>query len=170
MTLFEKKLENLEGLYLEQMKDLYDAEQQILEALPEVEEKVANQTLKKAVSDYQMQVKGQIARLEQSFKELGIKPETTKCKAMQGLVEEEKQSASRDAVPHVRDAGIIASTQRVQHYKIAGYGSVAAFAHHLKNRETEKLHSQSLKEEKNSDKLFSEIALDNANQAEAALA
>ena len=162
------KLETLKDLYIEQLRDLYSAENQILKALPKMEKAAHAKELKAAFKAHLKQTEGQVARLEQIFEALGEKPTGHKCKAMEGLVEEGSETIHEDAVPEVKDAGLIAAAQRVEHYEMAGYGTARTFAQHLKETAAAKLLAATLKEEEETDAKLSELAETNINLQAAA--
>src|SRR4029079_14922632 len=122
------KLKTLHDLYVDELKDLYSAEHQLLKALPKMAKAASAPKLSKAFSDHLMETKEQVDRLETIFKELDASPKGKTCKAMEGLLEEGKDVMSEDADPTVRDAALIAAAQRVEHYEMAGYGCVRTFA------------------------------------------
>jgi ferritin-like metal-binding protein YciE len=152
------KLETLEELLIEQLKDIYDAENQIIKALPKMS-KAANATdLKRAFDEHLHQTQGQIRRLEQVFQGLGESAKGNKCEGMRGIIEEAEELMDQDASPAVRDAGLIASAQRVEHYEIACYGTVRSFARTLGHEEAAQLLQQTLNEEVAADKKLTELA------------
>lgn len=122
------KLKDLQDLYIEQLRDLYSAETQLLEALPKMAEAASAPELRQGFTDHLQETQGHVQRLETIFESLGEKPGGHTCKAMQGLVAEGSDMIKEKANPPVRDAGLIASAQRVEHYEIAGYGTVATYA------------------------------------------
>ncbi len=123
------KLNSLHALFVNELRDLYSAENQLLKALPRMAKAAKSPDLKKAFTDHLEETKGQVKRLEQIFETLEMNPKGKKCKAMEGLVEEGKElMEEEDASPDVLDAGLIAAAQRVEHYEIAGYGTVRTFA------------------------------------------
>ena len=117
------KMQNLQDLLLDQVRDLYDAEKQLVKALPKMAEAASSPQLKRAFEDHWQQTKGHVTRLEEVFKHLSHSPKAKSCKAMEGLVEEGAELIDAKAEPEVRDAGLIAAAQKVEHYEIAGYGS-----------------------------------------------
>ncbi|WP_295821106.1 ferritin-like domain-containing protein [uncultured Deinococcus sp.] len=121
-------LTSLKDLYIEQLKDLYSAETQLVAALPKMAAAATDPQLKQGFERHLDQTKVQAQRLETLFKDLGEEPGGHTCKAMQGLVAEGDEMIKEDAVPAVKDAGLIAAAQRVEHYEIAGYGTVVRYA------------------------------------------
>ena len=162
------KLETLKDLYVEQLRDLYSAENQILQALPKMEKAATAPELKAAFKLHLKQTEGQVKRLDQIFEALGEKPTGHKCKAMEGLVAEGAETIHEKAVPEVKDAALIAAAQRVEHYEMAGYGTARTFAQHLKETAAAKLLAATLKEEEETDKTLTELAETNINEPAAA--
>lgn len=152
------KLSTLQDLFLEELKDIYDAEQQIVKALPQMAKAAQSDELRNAFEDHLEQTKEQVSRLEQIFENLGEQPKGKKCKGMAGLIEEAKELMKEDIEPDVLDAGLIAAAQRVEHYEIAVYGCLATYANLMGNEEDAELLQQTLDEEKESDELLTEIA------------
>ena len=122
------KLSSLHELYVDELKDLYSAENQLVKALPKMAKAASSPGLAKAFTSHLKETEGHVARLEEIFAGLGISPKGKKCKAMEGLIEEGKELLSEDAEPEVMDAGLIAAAQRVEHYEMAGYGCVRTYA------------------------------------------
>jgi ferritin-like metal-binding protein YciE len=152
------ELDTLKALFVEQLQDLHSAEAQIIEALPKLAEAADDSKLKKALNDHLEQTKEQKARLERIAESLGVKAAGKKCKGAQGLLKEGEELLEEKADPAVRDAGIIAAAQRVEHYEIAGYGCARTYARLLKEKDAAKLLQTTLDEEGDADKLLTEIA------------
>lgn len=152
------KLESLNDLFIHQIKDLYNAEQQLTKALPKMAEKATNSKLKTAFTDHLKETEVQIQRLEQVFEALGEKVKGEKCKAMEGLLKEGEDFMSQDASNEVMDAGLIASAQRVEHYEIAGYGTACTYAKSLGHNEALNLLQENLSEEKKTDEKLTFLA------------
>jgi ferritin-like metal-binding protein YciE len=152
------ELENLQDLYVEQLRDLYNAENQLVKALPKMAKAASDDQLKSAFEDHLEQTRTHVDRLEQIFDKLGAKATGKKCKAMEGLIAEGKEAMDEDAEPEVMDASLIAAAQRVEHYEIAGYGTVRAYAELLGDKQGAKLLQQTLDEEGQTDKLLTQIA------------
>ncbi len=163
MGLFSESLNSFDALYLQQLKDLYSAESQLIEALPMMADAASHPELKRAFQDHLQQTKGQQQRLEQIFRGLGEDPGGHTCAAMKGLVKEGNEIISADADPSVRDAGLIAAAQRVEHYEIAGYGTVRTFAEKLGRKDDARLLEETLGEEKDADDLLNRIAKEVVN-------
>ena len=157
------QMEHLQDLFVENLRDLYSAEKQLLRALPKMAKAAENEELRTAFENHQQETEGQIERLEQIFQRLGKKPGGHKCKAMEGLIEENKELLEEDAEPEVLDAGMIVGAQKVEHYEIAGYGSVVEFAKLLGDKESAKLLAATLQEEEKTDKLLTQIARKSIN-------
>ncbi len=151
-------LENLKDLYVEQLRDLHSAEVQLINALPKMAEQATHGELKNAFNEHLEQTRTHRERLEQAFKGLGEKPGGEKCKAMEGLIKEAKEIMKKDAEPAVKDAALIASAQRVEHYEIAGYGTVATYAERLGRTDQKDLLGQTLSEEEATDEKHTQIA------------
>lgn len=157
-------LNDLNDLLVDQLKDLYNAEGQLTKALPKMAKKATNPELKKAFETHLAETQQQISRLEQVFEALGEKPKGKTCHAMKGLIEEAQEVLSEDAEDAVRDAALIAAAQRVEHYEIAGYGTVRTYAESLGHKEAARLLQQTLDEEGKTDKLLTQIAETCVNQ------
>lgn len=151
-------LENLMDLYIDQLKDLYNAEHQLTTALPKMSKAASSPQLKKAFDEHLEETKVHVERLEQVFEKLGRGPKGKTCKAMKGLIEEGGEMIKEDAEPSVKDAGLIAAAQRVEHYEIAGYGCVCTWAKMLGQDEAAKLLQKTLDEEGKADKKLTELA------------
>ncbi len=157
------KLENLQDLYVEQLKDLYSAEKQLIQALPKMAKAATSPELQKSFTMHLEQTKGHVDRLEQIFKALDKTPGGKKCKAMEGLVEEGQEMMQEDAEPEVMDAGLIAAAQRVEHYEMAGYGTVRTYAQTLGHQDAARLLEQTLEEEKQTDQKLTKLAESSIN-------
>ena len=145
------KMEDLKDLFIDELKDLYSAENQITKALPKMAKAATSPDLRKGFELHLEQTHGQIARLERIFEELGESPKGKKCHGMEGLLEEGKELMGEDAEPEVMDAGLISAAQRVEHYEIAGYGTVKTYAKLLGMSKAADLLEQTLNEEKETD-------------------
>lgn len=160
-------LDSLEKLFLEELKDVYNAEKQILRALPRMAKAAESPQLAQAFTQHLGETKGQVQRLERIFKELGQTARGKKCKGMEGLLEEGKEVLEEEGEPAVIDAALIASAQRVEHYEIAAYGCLRAYASLLGYSEAERLLQQTLKEEEAADQKLSRLSESGINQAAA---
>jgi ferritin-like metal-binding protein YciE len=152
------KLDSLRTLWIEEMKDLYNAENQLLKALPKLAKRATTPELKKAFESHLEETQTHVERLDEIFVKLGKKPNGKTCKAMKGLIEEGSEMMKEDGLDSVIDAGIIAAAQRVEHYEIAGYGVARTFAAILGEDEAEDLLQETLDEEGAADEKLTEIA------------
>lgn len=152
------EIDSLRKLYIEELKDLYSAEKQILQALPRMAKKASNPQLKAGFEEHLRQTEQQVQRLEQIFETLGKSPRGKKCKGMEGLLEEGKEVMQEDMDEETRDAALIAAAQRVEHYEIAGYGTVRTYAQLLGERDAVKLLQTTLDEEGQTDKKLTQLA------------
>lgn len=157
------KMESLKDLYLEQLRDLYDAEHQLVEALPKMAEAATSQDLKRAFNEHLRQTREHVTRLERVFSGLGEKAKGQTCQAMKGLVKESEEMTKAKGEPEVIDAGLIASAQRVEHYEIAAYGTVRTYAEHLGGEEAVRLLDTTLREEKETDQKLTQLAKSHVN-------
>jgi len=149
---------NLRELYISELQDLYDAENQLIEALPKMAEASTSPDLRKGFEAHLTQTRGHAERLESIFAGLGEEPKRKKCKAMKGLVAEGGEMIDEDFEGPVKDAGLIGAAQRVEHYEIAAYGTVRTFAQILGDQQGVKLLSQTLEEEKETDEKLNQLA------------
>ncbi len=152
------EMQDLRDLFIEQLKDLYSAENQILKALPKMIKTASSEELKAGFEEHLEQTKGQVQRLEQIFKNLDESPKGKKCKGMEGLLAEGKELMEEDAEPDVMDAGLICAAQHVEHYEIAGYGCVRTYAELLGDKKAAQLLQATLDEEKQTDQKLSQLA------------
>jgi ferritin-like metal-binding protein YciE len=157
------KLENLEKLYVHQLKDLYSAETQVLKALPRIAEAANDDELADAFREHEKQTRTHISRLEKIFQALDFEPGGHHCKGAEGLIAESSDMIGEEADPHVRDAGLIASAQRFEHYEMAGYGCARAYAQKLGETAAAELLTQTLEEEGETDRRLSRMAERNLN-------
>lgn len=153
-----KKLASLEDAFMTELRDMYNAENQLVKALPRMAKAASAPELQSALTDHLEQTRGQIERLEQVFEVMGAKARGKKCLAMEGLVEEGKELLSEEAEPPVMDASIIAAAQKVEHYEIASYGTLCTWAKQLGLEDAAQLLAQNLEEEKMADQLLSKLA------------
>jgi len=157
------KLDSLETLYVEELRDLYNAEQQILKALPKMAKAASSSNLQKGFQEHLQQTKEQVNSLDQIFADLGKSPKGKKCEAMEGLLKEGAELLDAQAEPSVLDAALIAAAQRVEHYEIAGYGCVRTYAKLLGHGEATTLLQQTLDEEKSTDEKLTKLAVGSIN-------
>lgn len=152
------KLKTLEDLFYHELRDLYSAESQLIDALPKMVKEVSNSDLRNALENHLEETKQHKQRLEEISKQLDIKIEGETCHAMKGLIREAKSFISEDADPEVMDAGIIADAQRVEHYEIAAYGTAIEFAKQIgKNDIADKLY-KTLEDERSADTKLTALA------------
>ena len=161
------ELETLRALYVDELKDLYSAEGQILKALPRMIKAASSRPLRDALTEHERVTRKQVQRLERIFKDLDESPRGKKCHGMEGLLEEGKELISERPDPDVLDAGLISKAQHVEHYEIAGYGTVRAWARQLGYDQHVELLQQTLDEEKAADKKLSGLAEGGINQSAA---
>jgi ferritin-like metal-binding protein YciE len=164
-------MNRLKHLYVEELKDIYSAENQMVKALPKMAKAATSEDLRAGFEEHLEQTKEHVARLEQIFKALGESPKGKKCKGMEGLVAEGAEMIEEDPAPEELDAGLISAAQRVEHYEIAAYGCVSAYAKLLGEDEAVPLLRQTLEEEKKTDakltQLSSAINVEAADSSEA---
>lgn len=152
------ELETLKDLYVHELKDLYSAENQLIKALPKMAKAATNRQLSAAFNQHLEQTKRHAKRLEQILKSHGESTRAPKCEGMEGLIAEGDKMAKEDAEDEVRDAGLIAAAQRVEHYEIAGYGCARTYAQLLGDKSGGRLLDTSLQEEGNTDKKLTTLA------------
>jgi ferritin-like metal-binding protein YciE len=157
------KVNSLQELFVEELKDVYDAENQIIKALPKLIKATSSPKLREGLEEHLEQTKGQVERLEQIFDGLGEAAKAKKCDGIRGILEEGEKSISDGEKGAVLDAGIIAGAQRVEHYEMAAYGSLKTWAAQLGNKDARQLLEETLNEEKAADKKLSEIAESSVN-------
>jgi ferritin-like metal-binding protein YciE len=152
------KLDSLQKLFVEELRDLYHAENQITKALPKMVKAATDPALKAGFQTHLKETEGHVRRLEQIFERLGESPKGKTCKAMEGILEEGEEMVKQKAEPAVHDAGLIAAAQRVEHYEIAGYGTVRTYARLLGDHESARLLQETLDEEGATDKKLTQLA------------
>jgi ferritin-like metal-binding protein YciE len=152
------KITTTTELLVEELKDLYSAESQLLKALPKMAKAAESEELQEAFTNHLKQTEGQVKRLEKVMKKLGESPKGKKCKAMEGLVAEAKEVLEEDAEPVLRDLALIVAAQKVEHYEIAGYGSARTLAEISGESEIAEILQETLDEEGETDKLLTKIA------------
>jgi ferritin-like metal-binding protein YciE len=157
------KLNTLKQLYIEELRDLHSAENQLLKALPKMAKGASSEELKLAFENHLDQTKVHVERLEEIFERLDETPKGKTCQAMKGLVEEGSEILEENGEESVLDAGIIAAAQKVEHYEIASYGTVRTFAQLLGEDEAAELLQETLDEEGEADKLLTQLAQDMVN-------
>lgn len=157
-------MESLQDLFVDQLKDLYNAEHQLIKALPRMAKAATDEKLKSAFEDHLEETRGHVERLEQIFEKMDESPKGKSCKAMKGLIEEGKEMMEEDAEPPVMDAGLIAAAQRVEHYEMAGYGCVRNYAKLLGDKEAARLLQETLDEEAAADEKLTSLADNGINR------
>jgi len=151
-------MENLKELLLEELKDIYSAEKQIVQALPKVVKGAAFADLKAAIQEHLEVTKGQVTRLEEVFSHLEQKPKAKHCKGMEGLLAEGGECLEEEKAGQLRDLQLIGAAQRVEHYEVAAYGTAKAIADKLGLSEAAELLNETLVEEEEADKKLTEVA------------
>ena len=159
------ELDTLKALYIEGLRDLYSAENQLIKALPKMAKAASSPEVQEAFETHLAQTEQQVQRLEKIFADLGEKPTGKHCKGMEGLIAEGNDLMKEDADADVLDAGLIASAQHVEHYEIAGYGTCRTYAELLGLDDHMELLQQTLNEEEETDQILTEIALTSVNLA-----
>jgi len=156
-------LNTLDDLFAVQIEDLYDAEQRLTKALPKMAEAATNARLKSAFQEHLRETEQHVTRLEKVFKILGITAQRETCEAMKGLIAEGEEVINADGNPDVKDAALIAAAQRVEHYEIAGYGTVRTYAKQLGQEEIARILQQTLDEESARNEKLTKIAESSVN-------
>ena len=154
----------MQDLLVTELRDIYHAEKQILKALPKLAKKVQSEALRAAFLEHAEQTQGQIERLEQCFEELDVATRGKPCEAMKGLIEEAQEILEMGMAPEVTDAALIAAAQKVEHYEIASYGTLHAYAQGCGLAKVADLLEQTLNEEKDTDKRLNALAIDDVNK------
>ena len=152
-------VKSMHDLFVEELRDIYHAEKQITRALPKMAKAATTPELKQAFELHLEQTRGQIERLDQVFEQLDLPKRAKKCEAMEGLLEEARTTMEEIEDPTVLDVGMIINAQKVEHYEIAGYGSLVALAKQLGHDEVAQLLDETLAEEKETDRKLNEVAL-----------
>jgi ferritin-like metal-binding protein YciE len=158
-------VKSVQDLLLNELRDIYDAEKQLVRALPKMAKASSSEQLRQAFEEHLEQTKHQVERLEQAFARLDMAARGKRCAAMRGLVEEANDTMEEIKTPEVLDAALIAGAQKVEHYEIAAYGSVRALAEACGHREVAQLMDETLEEEKEADQKLNQIALSEVNRA-----
>jgi ferritin-like metal-binding protein YciE len=156
-------LNSLDDLFVAQIQDLYDAETRLTKALPKMAEAASNKKLKSAFQEHLRETEQHVTRLEKIFGMMELTPERETCEAMKGLIAEGEEVIKAEGDASVKDAALIAAAQRVEHYEIAGYGTVRTLAEQLGQKEAARLLQQTLDEEGACDKKLTQIAESKVN-------
>ena len=151
-------MENLKELLLEELKDLYSAEKQIVKALPKIIKGASSDELKTAIQEHLDVTKNQVTRLEEVFGQLEQKPKAKHCKGMEGLLEEGAECLQEEEAGTLRDLQLIGAAQRVEHYEVAAYGTAKAMAEKLDLSDAAELLKETLAEEEEADQKLTEVA------------
>jgi ferritin-like metal-binding protein YciE len=157
--------DSFRDLYIDELRDLYNAETQLTKALPKMAKAAANEQLREAFQEHLRQTSEHVSRLEQIFEQLEERPTGKRCLGMEGLVKEGSETIKENFADEVKDAAVIGAAQRVEHYEIAGYGTVRAFAEILGQNDHVSLLEQTLEEEKQTDQKLTELAQEINQQA-----
>jgi ferritin-like metal-binding protein YciE len=152
-------------LLIEELRDIYHAEKQLVKALPKMAKASKSQKLRQAFEQHLEQTNGQVERLEQVFEKLDSRSRGKRCEAMEGLIEEAKEMMEEIKTPEVLDVALIGGAQKVEHYEIAAYGTLRALAEALGEKEVAQLLGQTLQEEKETDEKLNQIAISDVNKA-----
>lgn len=157
-------IKNLEEALVDELRDIYSAEKQLVRAIPKLAKNASSPELRSVLEKHTEQTRQQAQRLEQIFERLGQSARARKCEGMTGIIEEGEELLKRDAEPHVRDAAIVGLAQKVEHYEIAAYGTVCTWCQELQQHEVLDLLKQTLAEEKQTDADLTEIAKKGVNR------
>jgi ferritin-like metal-binding protein YciE len=153
------ELDTLEELYVDELKDLWSAENQILKAMPRLIKAANHRELKRAFTMHERQTRGQVKRLERIFRQLGESPRGKKCVGMEGLLKEGAELIRERPDPDVLDAGLLSAAQHVEHYEMAGYGTARTWARLLGREDQAELLQQTLDEEQETDLKLTDLAV-----------
>jgi ferritin-like metal-binding protein YciE len=167
MPIFSKDIGSMDDLFVHQLKDMYYAEKRIVDALPKMIRKATSPKLKSALESHLDETKDHVARLEQVFKMHGSKPQTVKCPAIDGIIEEADEVAGEVEKKDVLDAALIAAAQAVEHYEMTRYGTLIAWANTLGRKDCAEILGETLGEEQAADKKLTKIAEGGVNRAAA---
>src|SRR5512146_1677816 len=157
------KMQTLEDMYMDLLKDLYSAEKQLVKALPKLAKSAQASDLQDAFQEHLKQTEGHVERIERIFSDMGGSPRGKKCVGMEGLIEEGAEIMKEDAEPNVRDAGLIAAAQKVEHYEIAGYGTARTWANELGYQDAARMLQDTLDEESLANEKLTRIAESHVN-------
>ena len=158
-------MDNLRDLYVAELRDLYSVEKQLVKALPKMADKATSADLKQAILKHLQQTEGHVDRLERIFNRMDTSPDGEKCKSMEAMIDEGERLLTKNAPESVVDAALIAKAQRVEHYEMAGYGTVRAFARFLEEVQDAELLGETLREETEADHLLTQLAQTSVNVA-----
>jgi len=158
------KIETMDDLFLNELKDIYDCEKKLVKALPKMAKAVTSTELREAFQNHLEETKGHVQRLEEIFQHLGEKASASKCEGIEGIIDEGEEMMDAIEPSPLLDAAIIAAAQKAEHYEISSYGSCRTFAQELGRNEVVQLLDQTLKEEKQADKKLTQIAETRVNE------
>ncbi|MEX0779491.1 MAG: ferritin-like domain-containing protein [Balneolales bacterium] len=158
------KMESIKDLFMHELKDIYHAEQQLVDALPKINEKISSSELRSTIEMHLEQTKDQVKRVERVFDQLSESPTAERCQAMEGLLEEANEIMRQDISSEVMDAALIAGQQKIEHYEIASYGTLVTWAEEMQNKEIADILKETLQEEKQADEKLSQVAVQSANE------
>lgn len=168
MALFSSEFNSLKDLFINQIEDLYDAENRLTKALPKMAEAAHSPQLRQAFQTHLSETQGHVSRLETIFREIKVEPKRETCEAMKGLIAEGEEMINAKGDSDVKDAALIAAAQRVEHYEMSGYGTARTFAQRLGLTQAANLLQQTLNEEVGADRKLNQIAESSVNQQAAA--
>jgi ferritin-like metal-binding protein YciE len=157
-------MEKLKDLFLDEIKDLYNAEKQITKALPQMAKKASSDELRQAFEEHLKETENQIQRLEKVFKELDMAPKGKKCEGIAGIISEGKEMMKEIDEPSLLDAALISAAQKVEHYEIASYGTVRTYAEMLNMENVANLLQETLDEESQANEKLTKLALNGVNE------
>jgi ferritin-like metal-binding protein YciE len=158
------QLNSFDALFLDQLQDLYDAEQRLVQALPKMAAAAHDQSLRSAIQQHLRQTENHVTRLERAFQAVGSSARAKTCEAMKGLIAEGQEAIDAQGDPNVKDAALIAAAQRVEHYEIAAYGTARTFARRLGKPDAARLLEETLNEEKAADQKLTQLAESGINR------
>jgi ferritin-like metal-binding protein YciE len=150
-------MQEIRELLVEEMEDLYDAEKQLVKALPKMAKAASNHELSQAFTSHLHETEGHVKRLEQAFELLGQKPKSKPCAAMKGLIQEAQETIEEDMPDALHDSAIICAAQKVEHYEMAGYGTLSAWAKTLGLEDVAELLEETLEEERAADEKLTDV-------------
>ncbi|HET6468423.1 MAG TPA: ferritin-like domain-containing protein [Geminicoccaceae bacterium] len=157
-------INTMQDLFVHSLRDMYHAEKQLVRAMPKMAKAAQHQELRQAIEEHLEQTKNQVERLNQVFEAIDVAARGVRCEAIEGLVEEAKETMDEVQDPEVRDVAIIVAAQKVEHYEIAAYGSLRTMAEMLGHTEAAQLLEQTLEEEKQTDQKLNQLALSRVNK------
>jgi ferritin-like metal-binding protein YciE len=159
-----KAMKSMKDLFMHELGDLYHAENQLLKTLPRISERVSSEELKSALKEHTEETKEHVHRLEECFKQMGEKTSAHECQAMQGIIAEAEEILAQEEDGELIDAALIGAAQKVEHYEIAGYGTVTEWAKTMGQNEVARILGQTLSEEEKADGLLTKLARGGINQ------